>query len=424
MKDIEDVLNIQSEIQKIQAPEELELRLRTALKKTTIQKKKIHRGLVAAIITFTLIFSYSFDTLAYYGKKMMGYDTIVHGNIGELNEEGAGQEIQRSHTFSNGVEVLLDGIMFDENELVAFYKIQSSGPKIDEITLLMEINGIHPIRYPAQGGSGFSADDYTQIWVHSFEAPKFYEKWLSLDITMITTRNSNGSEQGSIKFTLDRNKAMKRMVKQDIGQEVDIETLNISLVSLTASRLNTTIEGIIEPQVDNKQQIPSSGHRELDTLRFDIFVDNALYDTAYVGINPTSRKDFQAEVRGLPSEFDRIDFRNFRLVQMKMIDDSVDITLDTKNLVIDEDLVITRVYQEDGKTSVAIKSKGFPIMGLFRNDKQIKAVDESDHSNLPASPEALERVYRFEGQSPEMTLMFKGISYVKYADDTTFIKVK
>lgn len=424
MKDLEDVLNNQkSKSQKLQAPEELESRLRTALEKTTIQRKKLNRGLVAAIITFVLIFSYNFDTLAFYSKQIMGYETIVHGNIGELNEEGAGQEIQRGHTFGNGVEVFLDGIMFDENELVAFYKIQSSGPKIDEITLLMEINGLNPVRYPAQGGSGYSIDDYTQIWVLSFEAPKFYEKWLSLDITMIN-HNTKQSEQGSIKFTLDRNKAMKRMVRQDIGEELELQNLNISLLSLTASRLNTTIEGIIEPLKPNEQETPSYGNRELPSLRFDIFVDDVLYDTAYIGVNPSTKKEFQAEARGLPPEFTTIEFENFRLINMKMIDESADITLNTKNLVIDEDLVITRVFQEGDHTSIAIKSTGIPVMGLFQDDKQIKAVDESDYSNLPASLEAVERVYSFEGQSEEMTLKFKFISYAKYADNATSIKVQ
>ncbi len=422
MRDVEELLYEQrTELQKLQAPEELELRLRSSLENSKVQRKKISRGLVAAVIAFALMFTYSFDTLAYYSKKMMGYETITNANIAELNEEGAGQEIQLSHTFSNGVEVLLDGIMFDENELVAFYKIQSSGPKIDEITFLMEINGIHPLRYPAQGGSGFSDDDYTQIWVQSFEAPKFYEKWLSLDMTMID-RHNNNSEQGSIGFTLDRSKAMKRMVKQDIGEEVELENVKINLLSLTASRLNTTIEGIIEPLQPGKQELSAFDRKEQPNLRFDIFVDDDFYDSAYVGINPT-RKDFKAETRGLPSEFHTIDFRNFRLVEMKMIDDSVDISLDTRNLSIDEDLVITKVYQEGDNTCIAIKSKGIPVMGLFVDDKQVKAVDDTDYSNLPVSPEAVERIYKFEGKNSVMTLMFKIISYTKYDVNDTVIVV-
>jgi len=422
LKDIEDVLNSQKvELQKLQAPEELEDRLRTALNKTTLQKIRINKGFIAAAIAFVLLFSYNFDTLAYYSKKMMGYETIAQGSISELNEEGAGQEIQRSHTFSNGVEVLLEGIMFDENELVAFYKIQSTGLNIDEISLLMEINGLNPIRYSARGGSGVHIDNQTQFWVHSFEAPKFYEKWLSLDITMLAHNNS--SEQGSIKFTLDRSKAMKRIVKQDIGKQVEIENLEINFLTLTASRLNTTIGGLIEPLQTNSQGVRVWESKEQPTLKFDIFVDDAFYDTAYVGVNFSNKKEFKTEVRGLPLEFNGIDFRNFRLVQMKMADNSVDISFDTRNLVVDEDLIITRVYQEGDNTCIVIKSKGIPIMGLFRNDKQVKAVDESDYSELPVSPKAVERVYRFEGQSPDMTLMFKVINYTQYADDTTKVKV-
>lgn len=405
MKDIEDVLKSErSEWDKIEAPADLENRLRSSLDN----------------ITLILMFSYSYDTLAYYGMKIMGYETIVHGSIQELYEEGAGQEIYRSYESGSGVEVTLDGIMYDENELVAFIKVESSHLKVDEITLLMEINGLRPIRYPAQGGRGLEIDDTTQVWVHSFEAPAFYEKWLSLNLNIITP---GGSEQGSIDFTLDRRKAMKRMVRQYISAvPVELENLKIDFHSLTASRLSTTIEGVITTQAAADTRAIGDSY-ERPSLRFDVYVDDNLYDTAYVGLSPAGEKDFSAEIMGLPADFQSIDFRNFRLVRMEIIDRAVEIGEDTRNLSLHEDLIITRVFGEGGHTIVGVRSRGIPIMGLFSGDKQLQAVEGSSYSNLPEEPQAVERLYRFEGWGEELTLRFKAINYLKYTKDTTIIDV-
>lgn len=102
MNDVEAALkDKKKELDGIEAPAELEARLRQALQGG--KRRVVYKPVAAALIAVLLLT---------YGR---------------------GQEIGRSYTFSNGVEVTIDGIMFDENELVAFYKVHSSSGKLQDI---------------------------------------------------------------------------------------------------------------------------------------------------------------------------------------------------------------------------------------------------------------------------------------------------
>ncbi len=77
------------------------------------------------------------DTLAYYGKKLIGYDMVMNGTLQELNQLGKGQEIGEAYTFQNGVTLSLDGIMLDGNQLLAFYTLYDPRGTIGEIDLVL-----------------------------------------------------------------------------------------------------------------------------------------------------------------------------------------------------------------------------------------------------------------------------------------------
>ncbi len=90
----EDGENIQS----MKVPESLEDRLRNRL---DIQPPQSHKrwkrpSLIAASLLFLLFFTFQFDTMAYYGKKILGYDDVLTDSLSELNEEGKGQVIDKS----------------------------------------------------------------------------------------------------------------------------------------------------------------------------------------------------------------------------------------------------------------------------------------------------------------------------------------
>ena len=87
------------------------------------KKEDISIKVLCSCFAAVLIVIYSFDSIAYYGKKFIGYDNMLYGNLKELFDEGRGQEINKSCTFSDGLEFTLDAIMFDGNELMAFCRM-------------------------------------------------------------------------------------------------------------------------------------------------------------------------------------------------------------------------------------------------------------------------------------------------------------
>ncbi|NLP44165.1 MAG: DUF4179 domain-containing protein, partial [Peptococcaceae bacterium] len=134
---VEELLEQEKQrIGNLAVPAEMEDRLKAALAKVpqkNPQRKSNFKLKVAAAILVFFLFSYNLDTFAYYGKQLIGYEKVMNGTLQELNEMGKGQSINKSHTFPNGVKVILDGIMLDDNNLVLFYRIQDPAGKVMEV---------------------------------------------------------------------------------------------------------------------------------------------------------------------------------------------------------------------------------------------------------------------------------------------------
>ena len=147
MPEIERLLNQKkAQLDELQVPEELEERLRVALQNKNRSRKEKKGWMIkaAAACLIILLVGYNFDTLAFYGKRLIGYDAIMNGTLQQLNELGKGQVIGESYTFKNGVEVVLDGIMLDENQLLAFYSIKDAkgAVNVEELSIRTSISGI------------------------------------------------------------------------------------------------------------------------------------------------------------------------------------------------------------------------------------------------------------------------------------------
>jgi hypothetical protein len=131
MANLEKILEQEKQrMDNLAVPNEMEDRFRATLAKIpqrVPQKKSNFKLKVAAAILVFFLFSYNMDTLAYYGKQLIGFENVMTGTLQELNEMGKGQLINQSHTFQNGVKITLDGIMLDDNNMVVFYTISLSG---------------------------------------------------------------------------------------------------------------------------------------------------------------------------------------------------------------------------------------------------------------------------------------------------------
>jgi hypothetical protein len=418
------------ELDRLEAPEELEARLRQSLfgRKRRMAAYKP----VAAVLIVVLLLTYSFDTLAYYGKKFTGYDQMTAGSLKQLNEQGRGQEIGKSCTFSNGVEVTIDGIMFDDNELVAFYKVHSNNGKLLEDVLNYKLPklhayGIKPGGYRFTGGQGTTVDSWNMTFVDTLETPAFYEKWMRFDVELVINKKL---EVRSISFTLDRNQAMERTVKTDLNAEARLGDYRIIFDRLTASTMSSVLDGRIIALTDDALKVfkaeSAEAGTEIPRLRFDIVSDHGEVSQFYGGSQSASGSDisFSSRSDALPDKFNTLQIRNIRIDTMKLVDKTVDVNVGIKDLQIAGDLMINQVYQEGDETFVAVSSRGIPIMGLLEGEKQLEPVNPEAFDREAESTQLVERVYRFKGTGSNLKLAVKFIRYSRYSTDAVDIPVE
>lgn len=420
------LMHKKEELDSMKAPAEMEALLRQALKG---RKRHVVYKPAAAILIAALLITYSFDSLAYYGKKFTGYDQIAVGSLKQLNEEGRGQEINKSCTFSNGVEVIIDGIMFDENELVAFYKVHSSGKLQDILNYnlpRLHVSGLKPGGYNFTGGQGKIADEQNMNFMDTMEPPAFYEKWMRMDVELIIDKRT---EIRSIDFTLDRNQAMKRTTRMDLSAVASLGDYKISFDRLTASTMSTVLEGRIVPATDaglktfNAETTEAS--MEIPQLRFDIISDSGKVSQFYGGQSSSNNDiSFSSTSDALPKDFKTLQIRDIRLETMKLVDKTVDAGPDTKDIKICYDLILKRVYQDGDEIFAVVSSSGIPVMGLFEGDKQLEQVNPEALDLEAKSENPVERVYMFKGTGDNLKLQIKYIRYSTFSPDTIDIPVK
>jgi len=185
MKSMEEQFKIKKEqLENLQVPEELEERLSNALKS---QKRGnnffIRHKRAASFIIILLMFSiYNFDALAYYGRKIMGYDKVIYGSLRDLNELGEGQQIGKSYTFKDGTQVILDGVFLDENKLVVMYRIKAESQDKANSFYPVEFNGF----FYNECGSGrgeYNADKKEIAWILEFDPPNILSRYLTFSLT-------------------------------------------------------------------------------------------------------------------------------------------------------------------------------------------------------------------------------------------------
>lgn len=427
MRDIEKELERKKkELDLLRAPEEMEDRLREALKKTG-RKTRLPVIAASVLITFMLL-SYSFDAIAYYGKKFTGYDNITEGSLQELNEEGRGQEIGKTCTFSNNVSVTIDGIMFDENKLVAFYKVINPPGETDYNSPIMHLSGLNPMGYNFDSGHGYMENEQTILKVDHFESPLFYEKWMAFEIVFII----NGrAEKKKIDFTLNRQRAMIRVLKKDMEATVTIGDCTISFDTITASTMSSVIDGTIKNLEDKEQPVPEKGNEglleglEKPRIAFDLFADNDM--VRRMGGSQGQSMDirtFSLNFDAISENFSSLRIDNIRFERIKLIDKSVEISSETENIKVHEDLMLKKVETVDNTTLVTVSSKGIPVMGLFNGSTQLNGTNFEQLKYEPEQPSPVDRTFRFEGTGEKLKLEIKSIRYSEYTDEVVKIPIE
>ncbi|OBZ18126.1 hypothetical protein A8L34_00625 [Bacillus sp. FJAT-27264] len=247
--------NAKEEWSELVAPPELEERLRTGLNRVNPHirtRRRFTAGLriAVAIIAVTLVISNQYHALAYYGKKLLGYDIISDGTLKKLNDRGWGQSLDKRVTLANGTELALDGIMSDANQFIIYYTLIPPSSKlatnvIDSLVFL-NISGYQTKSSSTKGG-GFSVQGGGES---AFRFSAFEPvSPLAKNLTLTYMDYSLGADQRQMKqltFPYHPDEAMTTQIKQSIDKSLTFDNSTLTFKSITATPTMTLIEGSIQ----------------------------------------------------------------------------------------------------------------------------------------------------------------------------------
>ena len=429
MDNIEKILSEdKSELDNLKLPENMESRLRDALNNIPNKKKRLSiKGKVAAIIIAILLIGYNVDTLAYYAKKLIGYDNIMNGTLQELNELGKGQIIDKSYTFKNGIKIILDGIMLDDNNLITFYTIYDPSGNVQEISRDLghvNIEGLFGISYNS-GGYGQVNEDGTEMrLVITGDKPMFFEKKMKLKVYPIGT-----GEFGEIEFKLDRNQAMGHSLKIPINKEIELGQRKIKIESLVASPTSTVIKGKIQNIVEI----------EIDLIKGERFMPENMELLSLIADGKdvqrqrssmsTSAKGsrFRISYDALPIDAKNIEIRLIALAGYNDVNEAIELEKGKINKdikILKQDVSINEVYEAEGNTYINITSdENLTLSRVFLNvDGQKTELEKTipgDYEKIVEGDSVkvnYTRTIEFKGTGEKLELDIQRIRYRKNYD--------
>ncbi|MCF6139170.1 DUF4179 domain-containing protein [Pseudalkalibacillus berkeleyi] len=265
MSDIKKSLRKDGEkIRLLKAPEALEERLRSKLNEAPTKQSNHFKKpfLIAASFIFVFFFTYQFDTIAFYGKKILGYDDILTDSLSELNEQGKGQVIGKSADLPDGGKLTLDGLMLDDNQLILFYTLYDPKQKVEDIYLNTRgiLDGFLGEITPDSGRATTSDDNTSMTIAQSFEPPNPFAR----ELTFRLSYDNDPSKNVEIPFELDRSKAMMTKYKQKINQTIKTSSADYVFEEMVATPTQTVFTGKIF--VEDKK----AWHSEMTSQGFEI----------------------------------------------------------------------------------------------------------------------------------------------------------
>lgn len=119
--------------EEIKVPDNFEELMRGALDKNNLgnerieKKKKLNfnnKYIKVAIILMAFIFAFNFNSVSAMIKKLIGYESYFsyYSYVEKLNESGELQEVNEKVKFSNGKEVTIEAVVYDNKYVSVFMK--------------------------------------------------------------------------------------------------------------------------------------------------------------------------------------------------------------------------------------------------------------------------------------------------------------
>jgi|GEM_PF-289702 len=394
MADIERLLSsYKEELDDIEIPEDMEARMRESLNKVPARRRTGGFKKIAVLVIAMLLIGYNFDSLAYYGRKFIGYDNVMRGTLKELDELGEGQIIDKSYEFKNGVKVTLDGIMMDDNNLIAFCTINAPQGNVEEVysNLRISMEGLFGNKYDYSAQGEISEDGKEMKWIVEVDKPKFYEKKMKFNIELF----GDEMESGAIEFKIDRNKAMGHTLRILVNTEIEIGQRKIEIKELLASPTSTVIKGNIKNTVDIGADHKSKEERLIyDDIELALMADGKEVLTlgSSMGSSLWGAK-FEMRYDALPKDTKRIDIKLVSLSVFEDINKTFELNKGKENdniSVLDREIIINDIYESEGNTYMEITS--YEDLVLSNIKLIMDGVEVEPERIIPGDYEKVEKV--------------------------------
>ncbi len=248
----------------VQAPSDLEDRLRNALEHVPAKKKNRNRAttwFASSAAALLLIFgTYHYPAFAYYGGKLLNKIELSSLSFSEVAEQGYGQAVNKSTTLDDGTVITINGVIADENALLMYYTIDRTDGSIftDNGTSRYDVGRIKGFLtdsgWTTGGGTKISKDETHYEGVYKFEPVSPFSRTLTVSFSEWLDNGERASYPISFKF--EANKAMKSIIKEDISKSVSVDQGAVHYDSITASPSSTMVKGHYELEEEGYPRFP------------------------------------------------------------------------------------------------------------------------------------------------------------------------
>ncbi|WP_456277010.1 DUF4179 domain-containing protein [Bacillus sp. AK128] len=323
MSDIEKLLTEEKErVNNLEAPPELEERLKMALESTNRRPRRRLSALwisIAAALIMFMFAGYNYHALAYYGKKLLGFDEVFNGTLKELNEAGKGQIIDQQFTLDDGTVLTINALMTDVNRMIIYYTLSNPNGEVEETySTLFQPHKITGFLTHAnyEGGQGIMNEDGTEFkGSMEFEPPSPFSKKLSLEYWEY---QDNGQlKEHVISIPYDPNQAMKAEVKKVVNKTIQVDKGKIHFDDIVASPTVTVVSGKLN--VENFDRIHLGLHGiELIANGKSIPIMGSGSSSSLIG-----GSNFEIDYDALPAKLDTLQLNVKEFVGYKEIDATI-----------------------------------------------------------------------------------------------------
>lgn len=431
MSRIEEMLSDRKiEMDELIVPEELEARLSNVLqnKSFNIRKKRSWKMKIAILAVIFLLATYNIDALAFYGREILGFDNIMNGTLKELNKMGMGQTIEKSYTFTSGIKVTLNGVMIDDNQLLAFYTVENMEGDVENVFSKGVFNSMYVKgilgRHHLESGMGQLSEDKNSIkCVEEYETPHAFEKKLTW---VFNTMVDGKSEEGSISFALDRDKAMGHTLKSKLNKTIKVDGTDLRFDTITASPTTTVVKGTVQnifelanDQISGERIFSPNLNIQLLANGMEIQQQGSGASTDMKGIK------FEARYDALPRDLEKLQLHLVGFGAEHEVNEKLKLSVDSSPKTIQirgQDVIVEKIDEIKGETFVTITTEESVILTrvyLLADSNKVELTEtiNSTYDKKADGRITHTRTLRFKAEAENLQLEIQRMKYIKAYDE-------